>query len=70
MTTSEQTQLLTRRQAAAFMGIKPQTLATWASTGRYSLRFIKVGGRVLYRQHDLEKFLEKRTFTSTNREKH
>lgn len=58
-------ELLDRPAAAAYMGIKPQTLAVWASTGRYGLRFLKVGTRVKYRRADLDAFLERRSVTST-----
>lgn len=57
--------LLTRTEAAKALRIKPQTLAVWASTGRYDLSFIKIGRKVFYRQEDLEQFLINRTFTST-----
>ena len=53
--------LLTREQAADFLGIKPQTLAVWHTTKRYNLPFIKVGSRVRYRRSDLERFLNERT---------
>jgi len=57
--------LLTRDQAAEFLGVKVQTLAAWACSGRYSLPMVKVGRRVKYRLADLEKFLAERTVTST-----
>jgi excisionase family DNA binding protein len=53
--------LLTRQQAADFLGVKPQTLAAWATNRRYSLAYTKVGSLVRYRRCDLEKFLETRT---------
>lgn len=46
-------QLLTREQAADYIGVKPQTLALWACTGRYELPFIKVGRSVRYKRVDL-----------------
>jgi len=57
--------LLSRDEAAAFLGLKTQTLASWASSGRYPLPFVKVGRAVRYRLSDLEKFLADRTVTST-----
>ncbi|MFO0868447.1 MAG: hypothetical protein U0935_05820 [Pirellulales bacterium] len=41
-------ELLTREQAAEYLGIKPQALAVWATTRRYDLPFIKVraGGQI------------------------
>lgn len=53
--------LLTRAEAAAYLGCKPQTLAVWAATKRYGLRYIKVGRLVRYRLADLEAFLTRRT---------
>lgn len=53
--------LLTRAEAAAFLGLKEQTLATWASTKRYNLRYIKAGRCVRYRVRDLEAFLDSQT---------
>jgi excisionase family DNA binding protein len=53
--------LLTRAQAAEFLGVKEQTLAVWLTTGRYNLPAIKVGRLVRYRLSDLEAFLERRT---------
>ena len=53
--------LLTREQAAEYLGVKPQTLAVWASTQRYELPFIRVGRSVKYRQTDLDAFLKRRT---------
>ena len=53
--------LLTREQAAAYLGVKPQTLAVWHCTGRYGLPVVKVGRLVRYRQQDLDAFLARRT---------
>ncbi len=53
--------LLTRQQAAAFLGVKPQTLAAWHCTGRYDLPTVKVGRSARYRIADLEAFCAQRT---------
>ena len=53
--------LLTREQAAEYLSVAPQTLAVWATTGRYDLRYIKVGRFARYRRADLEAFLQSRT---------
>jgi excisionase family DNA binding protein len=53
--------LLTREQAAEYLGVKPQTLAVWLTTKRYKLPVVKVGSRVRYRMRDLERFLDART---------
>lgn len=60
-TTLDFPQLLTRDQAAEYLGIAPQTLAIWAMTGRYGLPVIKVGRLCKYRRRDLDAFLERRT---------
>jgi len=57
--------LLTREQAAEYLGIAAQTLAVWATTGRYDLPFIKVGRCARYRKADLDKFIERRTVGAT-----
>lgn len=49
--------LLSRNEAAQYLGIKPQTLAVWASTKRYDLSYVKVGRCVKYRQSDLDAFI-------------
>jgi excisionase family DNA binding protein len=53
--------LLSRREAAQFLGIRESTLAIWHATGRYPLPVIKVGRLVRYRRDDLEGFLNART---------
>lgn len=53
--------LLTRAQAAKFLGIKTSTLAVWACTKRYSLPMVKVGSLVKYRLEDLEAFIKRNT---------
>ena len=54
-------QLLTRKEAAEYLGVKPHTLNVWASTKRYNLKYIKVGRMVRYRKEDLDDFLTERT---------
>ena len=57
----ERDKLRTRAQAAEFLGLKPQTLAAWAMTGKH-LPIVHVGDRaVRYRQSDLEEFIERQT---------
>jgi helix-turn-helix protein len=53
------------KAAAAYLGVKPQTLAVWRCTGRYDLPFEKIGARVRYRQSALDAFRARRTYTST-----
>jgi len=59
MTNINSTQLLTRKQAAEFLGVKEATLAHWKCTGRYNLSSVKIGRLVKYKVSDLENFIEK-----------
>lgn len=61
ITSRFQSDLLTRREAAAYLGVTPETLAVWASTRRYPLRFIKIGRLSKYRKSDLDAFINSRT---------
>ena len=54
-----QRELLSRAEAAAYLGVAPQTLANWLTTKRYPLAAIKVGRLVKYRRSDLEAFIER-----------
>jgi predicted site-specific integrase-resolvase len=51
-------QLLTRKQAAEFLGVREATLAHWKCTGRYNLPAVKIGRLVKYRVSDLEQFIK------------
>lgn len=64
-TIKELAQLLSPAEAAKILGISPDTLMVWRCTGRYNLPFVKVGGRVRYRQEDLEAFIQRRTRNHT-----
>lgn len=49
---------LTRKEAAAELGVSPQTLANWASSDRVSILFYKVGRKkVIYHKSDLDAYL-------------
>jgi excisionase family DNA binding protein len=52
--------LLDDKQAAEYLSVSPGTLSVWRSTGRYALKFIKVGRAVRYRMTDLDEWLEAR----------
>jgi predicted DNA-binding transcriptional regulator AlpA len=51
--------LLSRRQAAHYLGVTEQTLAIWKCTGRYNLPTVKIGRLVKYRQADLDQFINR-----------
>lgn len=56
-----QSELLSREQAASYLGVTSRTLAVWKSTGRYNLPVIKIGRLVKYRISDLDNFIARRT---------
>ena len=58
--------LLTRLEAAEFLGISPITLALWKSTKRYNLPVVMVGRLPKYRYSDLLEFIEARTVNKPN----
>ena len=47
---------MTREDAARYLGLKPKTLAQWQMQGRGPTS-VRVGGRVFYRQDDLDSFI-------------
>lgn len=49
--------LMTRVEAAHYLGVSPSTLARWAHL-RTGVRFHKVGRRTLYKVSDLDAFIE------------
>ena len=53
--------LMTRDEAAQYLGVSAKTLATWACTKRYILPMVKIGRAVKYRAADLDRFIEART---------
>lgn len=58
--------LLHESVVAEILGVSPGTLRVWRSTGRYNLRFVKVGRHVRYRREDVESFINSRTMEHTN----
>lgn len=57
--------LLTPEQAAQLLGMSDRTLATWRSTGRHGLPYIRVGGRIRYSKAALTAWFQSRQRTST-----
>ena len=53
--------LMTTTEAAAYLGVAPETLNVWRCVKRYDIPYIKVGRLVKYRKSALDGFLEKRT---------
>ena len=56
---SVESDLLSREQAAAYLGVAVQTLAIWKSARRYDLPFVKVGRLVRYKRSELETFISR-----------
>jgi excisionase family DNA binding protein len=56
-----QSNLLTREEAAEYLGVTSRTLAVWACVKRYNLPYVKVGRLVKYRRSDLDNFIARRT---------
>lgn len=50
--------LLTREQAANYLGVTTSTLAVWACNKRYNLPFVKIGRLCKYRLQDLNLFIK------------
>ncbi len=50
--------MLSRREAAEFLGLRENTLAIWAIKKRYDLPMYKVGKNIKYKIADLQKFKE------------
>ncbi|NUQ60903.1 MAG: helix-turn-helix domain-containing protein [Pirellulales bacterium] len=63
--TAPRSDYLTRNEAAAYIAMRPQTLAAWATLGRHDLPYVKVGRSVRYRLADLDAWLASRTVTHT-----
>ena len=53
--------LLSRKEAAKYLGCTAGTLAIWKCTKRYPLPYVKIGRNVRYRLSDLMDFIENNT---------
>ena len=56
-----QSNLLSRKEVAEYLGVTVHTLAVWKCTGRYNLPCVKIGGLAKYRKEDLDDFILSRT---------
>lgn len=50
--------LMSRKEAAMYLGVSPSTLANWASTKRFVLPYFRIGRAVRYRKTDLDAFIQ------------
>ena len=52
--------LASPKAVAKDLNVTVGTLQVWRSTARYDLPYIKIGGKVMYRIEDVNKFIESR----------
>jgi predicted site-specific integrase-resolvase len=57
--------LASPEEVAEDLGVTKGTLQVWRSTGRYDLPYIKIGGKVMYRVSDVNRFIESRQHAHT-----
>lgn len=55
----------TRKEAAAYLGLAERTLANWASSGRYSLKYHRCGNKAIYMKADLDTWLDGQSGTQS-----
>lgn len=61
MTHEDYPTMLTRKEAAAFLGLAPVTLEGWARKQNAGPPYVKLGKAVRYRKEDLVAFIEDST---------
>ena len=49
----------TEKEAAHYLNVSTKTLSRWRCYKCYALPFLKIGGKIRYRQSDLTDFLNK-----------
>lgn len=55
--------LIPPTEAAAFLGVRPGTLAIWRCTKRYALAYVRAGRKIYYLEADLAAFIATRRVT-------
>ena len=65
-TTTNNGDLYSAKEAAAYLGLTPKTLANWRVAGVVDLPYIRIGSRVFYQRADLVCFISSRKRTSTS----
>jgi excisionase family DNA binding protein len=58
---NKQSDLFTRKEASAYLGVTANTLAMWKYSGRYHLPVVCIGRLCKYRKADLDEFIARRT---------
>lgn len=54
--------LLTEEQAAAILGVKPETLCSWRHTKKVEIPFCRIGRAVRYHPKELWAFIDANTY--------
>ncbi len=57
--------MMTRVEAAEYLGLRPGTLEAWASRKTVALPFTKLGRAVRYRKRDLDQFIAQNRHADT-----
>lgn len=60
--------LMTRKEAADYLGVKSRTLEIWASTGRHCIPYVRIGREVRYRRADLDRLVDRLLITPVLKE--
>ncbi|PWF44021.1 helix-turn-helix domain-containing protein [Massilia glaciei] len=60
-TTQQPGPLLSRKDAAHYLGLAPQTLAQWVVSRRHQLPYVSIGRKAMYRKADLDAFITANT---------
>ncbi len=66
--TQDNSDLMSRPEAAKYLGVKIATLEDWACRGRYGIPYTKIGRLAKYRKSDLDAFIESRTVNGASEE--
>ena len=53
-------ELITPLETSVILGVCTGTLAVWRCTGRYKLKYKKIGKNVMYALDDIHEFIENR----------
>jgi len=49
---------LSQEETAEMLGVRTSTLASWRSSGKYGLKYIKIGKKITYMKKDVKEFIE------------
>lgn len=58
-------QMLSNRDAAAYLGVAESTLNNWRWHGKRELQYVKIGRIVRYKKSDLDEFISSNSRTHT-----